>query len=82
MSVVLNDKPRQSTLKWRWPLSSLISIEPMSDASQSIKVISLPSGVTPIRPIPNNSIIIGSGQYAMEIVSIFLKCTPKYIVST
>ncbi|STV56001.1 Taurine transport system permease TauC [Klebsiella pneumoniae subsp. ozaenae] len=21
MSVVLNDKPRQSTLKWRWPLS-------------------------------------------------------------
>ncbi|HIB5372704.1 TPA: taurine transporter subunit, partial [Klebsiella pneumoniae] len=26
MSVVLNDKPRQSTLKWRWPLSRQLTL--------------------------------------------------------
>ncbi len=26
MSVVLNDKPRQSTLKWRWPLSRELTL--------------------------------------------------------
>jgi taurine transport system permease protein len=26
MSVVLNDKPRQTTLKWRWPLSRQLTL--------------------------------------------------------
>lgn len=26
MSVVLNDKPRQLTLKWRWPLSRQLTL--------------------------------------------------------
>ncbi|MCV5976525.1 taurine transporter subunit, partial [Escherichia coli] len=26
MSVVLNDKPRQSTLKWRWSLSRQLTL--------------------------------------------------------
>jgi taurine transport system permease protein len=26
MSVVINDKPRQRTLKWRWPLSRQLTL--------------------------------------------------------
>lgn len=29
---------------------------------------------------PKQQYLIGSGRYAMGIVSIFLKCTPKYTV--